>query len=206
MAPKINIKRFSRSKIDEIVEEVNNIQPIKIIKNKKQVRILEPEIEPEPEIEIEPEYYNYNPEEEDNFLEELNNSNYKEEIKDKDKKKEKMTDSELLIHQYASGKIQKTKKVKEIKSSFEDDDNLFDDIGTVCLGRDKRELIAKINQYKNLFPDELKKFKCKKNSSLEELKVYLEEMESIVDTYSIENFLTDSIIQCIQLVEGVSSY
>ena len=95
MAPKVNIKRFSRSKIDEIVEEVNNIQPIKIIKNKKQVRILEePEIEPdvileEQEQEIEPEYYNYNPEEEDNFLEELNNSNYKEEIKDKDKKKEK---------------------------------------------------------------------------------------------------------------------
>ena len=79
-----------------------------------------------------------------------------------------MTDSELLIHQYASGKIPKQKKVsKEIKSSFEDDDNLFDDIGTVCLGREKREMIAKINQYKNLFPEELKKFKCKKNSSIE---------------------------------------
>ena len=32
-------------------------------------------------------------------------------------------------------------------------------------------------------------------------------METIlVDCSSIENFLTDSIIQCIQLVEGVSSY
>ena len=118
-----------------------------------------------------------------------------------------MTDSELLIHQYSSGKIPTQKKVtKEIKSSFEDDDNLFDDIGTVCLGREKREMIAKINQYKNLFPEELKKFKCKKGANIDELKIYLEEMETIVDCSSIENFLTDSIVQCIQLVEGVSSY
>ena len=31
-------------------------------------------------------------------------------------------------------------------------------------------------------------------------------MESIVDTSSIENFLTDSIIQCIQIIEGISTY
>ena len=31
-------------------------------------------------------------------------------------------------------------------------------------------------------------------------------MESIVDTSSVEQFLSDSIIQCIKLTEGVSSY
>ena len=67
-------------------------------------------------------------------------------------------------------------------------------------------MIAKITQYKNLFPSELKKFKVKKNASAEELKVYLDEMESIVDCSSLENFLTDSILQCIKLVEGVSTY
>ena len=83
-------------------------------------------------------------------------------------KKESLSDSELLIHQFASGKKPKQPKpkvLKEIKSSFEDDDNLFDKVGTVCLGGDKREMIAKINQYKNLFPEELKKFKCKKGAS-----------------------------------------
>ena len=212
MAPKVNIKRFSRSKVEETVVDT---PIIKKSKSKKEVRIIEPEPEPEPEqiysepeIEEEPEYYpDYNPNEEDNdFLTELNNSNYKEEVKQDKPKKEQLTDSEKLIQQFASGKIPKQKKIKEIRSSFEDDDNLFDDIGTECLGRDKREMIAKINQYKNLFPDELKKFKCKKGASTEELKVYLEEMECIVDTSSIENFLNDSILQCIQLVEGVSSY
>ena len=52
----------------------------------------------------------------------------------------------------------------------------------------------------------MKKFKVKKNASAEELKVYLDEMESIVDCSSLENFLTDSILQCIKLVEGVSTY
>ena len=212
--PKVNIKKFSRSKVDEIQEEDSPIikqQPIKKIKNKKEVRIIEPEPKPiefnEPE--EEPEDYFYNPEEEDcSFLQELNNANYKEEVKEDNKpKKESLTDSELLIQQFASGKKPKQKKaLKEIRSSFEDDSDLFDDIGTVCLGRDKREMISKINQYKNLFPEELKKFKCKKGASVEELRVYLEEMESIVDTSSIENFLTDSIIQCIQIIEGVSSY
>ena len=212
MAPKVNIKKFSRSKIEEIGEEVKPIQPIKKMRTKKEVRIVEPIPEPEPEPEVlepEPEYDNYNPEEEEednNFLEELNNSNYKEEVKQDKPKKEQLTDSEKLIQQFVSGKIPKQKKIREIRSSFEDDDTLFDDIGTECLGRDKREMIAKINQYKNLFPDELKKFKCKKGASTEELKVYLEEMECIVDTSSIENFLNDSILQCIQLVEGVSSY
>ena len=214
MAPKINIKRFSRSKINEItVEDTPISQPIinkKSRSSKKKVVIIEPEREPELEPELEqiqdePEYYPEMEEEDNNFLEELNNANYKEEVKQDKPKKEQMTDSELLIHQFSSGKKLK-KASKEIRSNFEDDNDLFDDVGTICIGRDKRELIAKINQYKNLFPDELKKFKCKKNSSLEELKVYLEEMESIVDTSSIENFLTDSIIQCIQLVEGVSSY
>ena len=57
-----------------------------------------------------------------------------------------------------------------------------------------------------MFPDELKKFKIKKNCSTQDLKLYLEEMEVIVNTDSVEQFLTDSIIQCIKLTEGVSSY
>jgi hypothetical protein len=67
-------------------------------------------------------------------------------------------------------------------------------------------LLSKIQQYKNLFPEELKKFKIKKNCSTEDLNLYLEEMETIVNCGSVEQFLTDSILQCIKLTEGISSY
>ena len=98
------------------------------------------------------------------------------------------------------------KATKPQKSQYEDDNSLFDDKGTELLGRDKRMLLSKIQQYKSLFPDELGKFKIKKNCSAEDLKLYLTEMESIVDTSSVEQFLTDSILQCIKMTEGLSSY
>jgi hypothetical protein len=221
--PRISIKKFSRSKVDDSISSFNDLNPVEEIPKEKKTRakkqktvvISEPELEPEPEpeLELEPEQQFYSqPEEDNSFLSELNNENYKEEIKEIKTQKStelKITESEMLINQFASGKKPKQPKQtkqKDIKSIFEDDDSLFDEVGTVCLGRDKRELIvAKINQYKNLFPDELKKFKLKKGASVEELKVYLEEMESIVDCSSVENFLTDSILQCIRIVEGVSS-
>jgi hypothetical protein len=97
-------------------------------------------------------------------------------------------------------------KEKVIKSHFEDDNSLFSEKGTEILGQEKRVLLSKIQQYKNLFPDELKRFKIKKNCSTQDLQLYLEEMEVIVNTDSVEQFLTDSIIQCIKLTEGISSY
>ena len=57
-----------------------------------------------------------------------------------------------------------------------------------------------------MFPEELKNFKVKKNANAAELKAYVDEAESIVDCSSIENFMTDSILQCIRIAESVSSY
>ena len=134
-------------------------------------------------------------EKDEEFLTELDNEHYKENTIDK------VDDLFKNIRPKRSAKIK-----KEIKSQFEDDNSLFDDKGTEILGKDKRILLSKIQQYKNLFPDELKKFKIKKNCSLQDLNLYLEEMETIVNTDSVEQFLTDSIIQCIKLTEGISSY
>ena len=92
------------------------------------------------------------------------------------------------------------------KSKYEDDSSLFDEQGTELIGREKRVLLSKIQQYKNLFPEKLSKFKIKKNCSTSDLQLYLSEMESIVDTSSVEQFLSDSIIQCIKLTEGISTY
>jgi len=129
------------------------------------------------------------------FLNELDNEHYKE------NPLEKVDD---LFKNIKPRRIAKSKKEK--KPQFEDDNSLFSEKGTEILGQERRVLLSKIQQYKNLFPEELKKFKIKKNCSTQDLHLYLSEMEVIVNTDSVEQFLTDSIIQCIKLTEGVSSY
>ena len=128
------------------------------------------------------------------FLAELDNEHYKENPLDK------------VDDLFKNIRPQRTKVKREKKSQFEDDNSLFSERGTEILGQERRVLLSKIQQYKNLFPDELKKFKIKKNCSTQDLQLYLSEMEVIVNTDSVEQFLTDSIIQCIKLTEGVSSY
>jgi hypothetical protein len=83
---------------------------------------------------------------------------------------------------------------------------MFSANGSEILGRDKRILLTKIRQYKSLFPDTFKTFKIKANANVQELQTYLDEMDSIVECDSVEQFLLDSILQCIKLIEGVSSY
>ena len=128
------------------------------------------------------------------FLAELDNEHYKE---------DPIANVDDL---FKNIRPQRTKVKREKKSQFEDENSLFSERGTEILGQERRVLLSKIQQYKNLFPDELKKFKIKKNCSTHDLQLYLEEMEVIVNTDSVEQFLTDSIIQCIKLKEGISSY
>ena len=75
------------------------------------------------------------------------------------------------------------------------------------MGRDKRVLIAKIQQFKELFDDNAKvrKFKIKKNASVEELENIIAELNVIVDIDACGGFMMDSILQCIKLIEGVSA-
>ena len=64
-------------------------------------------------------------------------------------------------------------------------------------------MIARIHQYKTLFPEnkQLKALKIKKNPSVEELHSYLTECQAILDTDCVETFATDSILQAIKMVE-----
>ena len=84
-------------------------------------------------------------------------------------------------------------------------DSIFSDSPTEIQGRDKLVLLAKISQFRQLFPEKLKTFKIRKNSSVDDLKSYLVEMESIVEVSNVDEFLYDSIIKSIQIVEGVSA-
>ena len=227
----INIKRFSRSKVDKPEEpEVKRPRG-----RPKKNTSVEPEAPPSPKPEPEPESLyeedsvseiseDNNINQDDDFLADLNNVNFrepptKEELKEKERiqkeieksqqkaakaEKKSRLDLDSIFKRAKAQSVPKTPKPQ--KSQYEDDNSLFDDKGTELLGRDKRMLLSKIQQYKSLFPEELGKFKIKKNCSAEDLKLYLSEMESIVDTSSVEQFLTDSILQCIKLTEGVSSY
>ena len=205
---KLNIKKFSRSKEDKNDIEIINtaevapeVAPVKRRgrkpKQQPEPELIEPDVEiisePEPEVElIEPE-----PEPEDNdFLNDLNNENFIiEEKPTKGTPKEEPNESAKIMKQLF-------KKPKKEPKLIRDDDSLFDEDATPILGKDKRILVAKLHQYKNLFPTELKKFKIKPNSSPEQMKACLSEMEAIVETSSVDQFMTDSILQCIKLVEA----
>ena len=97
-------------------------------------------------------------------------------------------------------------KAKTTKLSTESyDDTMFSQNGSEILGRDKRVLLTKIRQYKSLFPDTFKTFKIKVNANSQELQTYLAEMDCMVECENVEQFILDSILQCIKLIEGVSS-
>lgn len=219
--PKVNVKRFSRSK-DEASEK-----PIveKKTRGKKKVTIVEEPIIEEPIIEEElvieepikeeaiPETFDID----DNFLSELNNSNYQKEQEEEKHKEEKLKQNKELEKELQKEKIKQEKEhekfIKQIekestksesksnKNKISNDNELYSDTPTEILGKDKLLLIHKIKQYKNLFPDELKTFKIKPNASINELKAYIDEMDIILTTSNVDQFLTDSILQCIKLIE-----
>ena len=205
--PSINLNKFSRSLEFKQNNEPNNEPPKPKNKGgrpKKNVQIIEEQKPIEEEVEeisneeifeklqSEPVFESPTSEDNDNFLTELNNENYKE--------------PEKNLKPLKLPKEPKTPRPLKLPSFTFGDDSLFDDVGTEIIGKDKRELIARLNQYKNLFPEELKNFKVKKNANTTELQNYLNEAEAIVDTSSVENFMTDSILQCIRIAEGVSAY
>jgi len=87
------------------------------------------------------------------------------------------------------------------KTKINSDNDLYSDEGTDIKGKEKLLLLHKIKQYKTLFPDELKSFKIKPSANINELKQYIDEIDVIVSTSDVDQFLTDSILQCIKLLE-----
>jgi hypothetical protein len=148
----------------------------------------------------------------DNFLNDFNNEHFLFIDPVEQKEKEKIAkESEKIMNKMEKNKKKEEKEYSKYQNqpkknvTFENEE-LFSDKGSELLGKTKRELISKLQQYKSLFPKELKGFRVKKNATEEELILYLEEMEVIVNTSSVEQFITDSILHCIRLVEGGSTY
>ncbi len=145
-----------------------------------------------------------------NELDDLTNVNFNkkseaEEILKKviNKKKETPVESnpgEGLLTKIINRRKEQPQKVQINNDSWNDDD------ATPILGKDRRILTSKIQQYKNLFPEILGKFKLKKNPTVGDLQEALDEMDVMVNCSSVEDFLNDSILQCLKMIEGASSY
>ena len=146
------------------------------------------------------------------FLNDLNKTNYikeeeeeiKKEVAEPKPKVGGLTQAEDIMNNlFEETKHIAKRKPKQTKQGYDHD--IYSDNPTPLLGKDKRILLSKLNQYKLLFPDELKKFKIKPNCSVDDLQNALKECEVIVETNSLEVFLTDSILQCLKLIEGGST-
>lgn len=211
--PKINVKRFSRSKTETETETPIIEKPKR---GRKKAIVETPIIEEEqiieaPIIEELPEEIPETFEIDDDFLTDLNSSNYQKE-KDQEKEKEEYSKNEKeRIKQHKEQQREEDKNNKELEKQrrinekeikrMSNDSDLYSDSPTEIMGKDKLILLNKIKQYKNLFPEELKTFKIKPKATITELKLYIEEMDIIISTNSVDAFLTDSILQCIKLME-----
>ena len=190
----INVKKFSRSKT------IDESQPIE--EQHQQQLTTTTTTTPE----------------DNDFLNDLNKSNYEQEIENQ--KQEEINKKIMKEQEKENIKIQKEREKENIKimkeaekknkkiakETISNDDELFSEEGTQILGKEKHILLKKVKQYKNLFPDQLKTFKIKPNANEEQLKNYLDEMDIIVSINSVDDFLLDSIIQSIKVIEGASSH
>ena len=145
----------------------------------------------------------------DNFLDDMENNKYISEIQNKkqieDREKELIKDekneirkNKILISQQKKEESKKRYEEKHIKK----DNEIDNDDSTPILGKDKRQLLNKINSYKQLFPDELKTFKLKKNPTTEELEAYIEEIQVIIEIGNVESFVLEGILQSLKMCEN----
>jgi hypothetical protein len=77
---------------------------------------------------------------------------------------------------------------------------------TQILGRSKRELLTRLNEYRHLLPEELKKFKVRPSASESELEEALDECETIVSCSGVDQLLTEGVLLAVGTVESVSSH
>ena len=126
------------------------------------------------------------------------------EIKKMVAQQEKEHKKELAEQKRQDAQAKKQNKTKKT-SNGDDDSDMFSGSGTPILGKDKIILMKKVQQYKSLFPEELKGFKVKKNPSPQDLNEALEEMSVLVEVGSMDEFMMSSVLSCMKLVEGASS-
>ena len=145
------------------------------------------------------------------FLEEMQNDKYvnqieidkKQEIEDKKQNKIDMKQNKL------DSKITKTQKFEEKQLKLEEkikekEENKINE-STEIITKTKRSLLNKINKYKKLFKTELNDYKINKNATEDELKNHITNIQDILDSNEIDNYINDSIYHCIKMIEPFTS-
>lgn len=138
------------------------------------------------------------------FLQDLENGNYNDEkpLTEKEIKKqqkENLAESKRISTERERDhrNMEKATQRQAKLDAKEDEDK--------PMGADKIKLLIRINKYKELFPDELKNFKMKKNPNVEQLEEYIKELEILVESGGIDAFFNDMMLECIKGCESLSS-
>ena len=139
------------------------------------------------------------------FLSELNNNVYNNEEQEPQKHQEHQ---EPIMEEPTRvlPKARKSRAKKVFEEPPEPEEEIYSNEPTPIYGKDRLLVMQKIQSYKLLFPVELKAFKVCKDPTLDELENALMEIETIIELGNVDSFVTDSIIQCIKLGEGMSAY
>ena len=145
------------------------------------------------------------------FLEELQNDKYinqneldkqqdqEDKKQDKIDKKQNKLDSKITKAQKLEEKQQQLQKKLEEKQEKKINES------TEIIGKTKRSLLNKINKYKKIYKTQLSDYKIMKNATEIELQEHIKNMEDILDSSEVDNFINDSIFHCIKLIEPLSS-
>ena len=147
-------------------------------------------------------------EDENDFLQDMETDTYISQIKEKENielNKKEQIQREKDEARTTRNLLAKEKRAKVLDKIDKNKSVILDEESSEILGREKRLLISKIQAYKQLFPEELKKFKFKQNSTTEELQAYIEEIQVIIEIDGTEMFVLDSIFQSLKMIEGYSA-
>ena len=139
---------------------------------------------------------------ESDYLSDFNNINYQIQ-QEQEKPKEIKQEKSLILKNIIQHKQKRQRDLDEI--SIKSDDFFSNKNKTEILGKTKRELIAKIKQYKLLFPEQLKSFRVKKKASEEELQKYLDEIDCILSTSKLDSFLCEAVNYSVGVIEKAST-
>ena len=139
---------------------------------------------------------------ENEYLSDFNNT-FKIESVENTFKKDKKQMNNTVFNDIVNKR--KMKKIDDDNFSVKSDEIFSNKNKTPLLGKTKRELLARIKQYKLLFKEELQSFRVKKNPNEEELQKYLEEIDSILATSKLDSFITDGVFYVMQVIESISS-
>jgi hypothetical protein len=194
--PQIRVRKFSRSK-KALSEETS-----KIHEPKPEAHETYNTLSPIPEEEVE-----HNDEED--FLADLKNHSVEETIQlqtppPSPTKSVSFNSTPIDIPPPSSLRKRGKKPTGIIFGGNNEFADLFGD-PTPILGKNRREQLTRVHEFKALFPNELKHFKIKPKATDEEIEDAIREMETIVSCGGIQNMLNEALLTAIQVTEGISS-